>query len=97
MRKLEIKGDSLVIYLFVSLAIHRYVLRILGVEGVGLGTHLDVFQLHTIGAVDNDTLLGIVHLHILDADVLYWHLWKTIEVGGTACATADDVVDVDIG
>ena len=94
--RLEIKGDTVVIYLFVSLAIHRYVLRILGVEGMSLGRNLDVFQLHTIGAVDDDALLGIVHLHILDADVLHWHLWKTIEVGGTACATADDVVDVDI-
>ena len=49
--RLEIKGDTVVIYLFVSLAIHRYVLRILGVEGMSLGRNLDVFQLHTIRAV----------------------------------------------
>ncbi len=44
----------------------------------------------------SDALLGIVHLQVLDADVLYWHLWKTVEVSSTAGSTADDMVDVDI-
>ena len=54
--RLEIKGDALVIYLLVSLAIHRHVLRILGIEGVGLGTHLDVLKLYSISSVDDNAL-----------------------------------------
>ena len=63
---------------------------------MSLGAYLDVLQGYTLGAVDHDALLGIVHLHVLDADVLHRHLWQAIEVGGTASTTADDVVDVDV-
>ncbi len=42
--RLEIKGDTLVVYLLVCLAVDSYILRVLGIEGVGLGTYLDVFQ-----------------------------------------------------
>ena len=61
-----------------------------------LGAYLDVLQGYTLGAVDYDALLGIVHLHVLDADVLHWHLWQTVEVGCTAGAAADYMVDVDV-
>ena len=63
---------------------------------MGLGAYLDVLQGYTLGAVDHDALLGIVHLHVLDADVLHWHLWQTVEVGCTAGTTADYMVDVDV-
>ena len=63
---------------------------------MSLGRNLDVFQLHTVGAVDNDTLLGIVYLQVSDADVLYRHLRQTVEICSTACATADNVIDIDI-
>ena len=59
-------------------------------------TYLDVFELHAIGTVDDDTILCIVYLHILDVDIAYRHLWETIEVSCTAGCAADDMVDVDI-
>lgn len=59
---LEVEGDALVIYLLVVLAINAYVLRVLGIESVGLCSHLDVLKFHVLGAVDDDALLGIVHL-----------------------------------
>lgn len=96
MRKLEVKGDTVGIYFLICLSVDTYILGILGIKGMSLGRNLDVFQLHTVGAVDDDALLGIVYFQVSDADVLHWHLWKAIEVGGTACATADDVVDIDI-
>ena len=63
---------------------------------MGLCTNFDVFELHAVSTVDDDTILSIVNLHILDVDVAYRHLWKAIEVGSTAGCTADDMVDVDI-
>ena len=56
---------------------------------MSLGAYLDVLQSYTFGAVDHDALLGVVHLHILDADVLHWHLWQAVEVGYTAGTTAN--------
>ena len=63
---------------------------------MSLGRNLDVLQLHALCTVDDNTLLSIVYFHILDADILYRHLWQTVEVSGTADATADNVVDVDV-
>ena len=63
---------------------------------MGLCTYLDVLKLHTIGTVDDDTMLCIVYLHILDVDIAYRHLWETIEVSCTTGCAADDMVDVDI-
>lgn len=63
---------------------------------MGLCTYLDVLKLHTIGTVDDNTILCIVYLHILDVDIAYRHLWETIEVSSTTGCTADDMVDVDI-
>ena len=51
MRKLEVKGDTVGIYFLICLSVDTYILRILGIKGMGLGRNLDVFQLHTIRAV----------------------------------------------
>ena len=61
-----------------------------------LCTNLDVFELHAVSTVDDDTILSIVYLHILDVDVAYRHLWETVEVSCTTGCAADDMVDVDI-
>ena len=95
-QSLEIEGNALFVDLLVGFAVYTHVLRVLGIEGMSLCGYLDILELHVLSTVDHDALFGIVHLQVLDADVLHWHLWKAIEVGGTACATADDVIDIDV-
>ena len=93
---LEIEGDTLFVNLLVCLVVDSHILRVLCIEGVILCTNLDVFELHAVSTVDDDTILSIVYLHILDVDVAYRHLWETVEVSSTTGCAADDMVDVDI-
>ena len=93
---LEIEGDTLFVNLLVCLVVDSHILRVLCIEGVILCTYLDVLKLYAIGAVDDDTILSIVYLHIPDVDIAYRHLRETVEVSGTTGCAADDMVDVDI-
>ena len=62
---LEIESDTLFVNLLVCLVVDSYILRVLCIEGVIFCTNLDVFELHAVSTVDDDTILSIVYLHIL--------------------------------
>ena len=95
-QSLEIEGNALFVDLLVGFAVYTHVLRVLGIEGMSLCSYLDILELHVLSTVDHDALFGIVHLQVLDADVLNRHLGQTVEVSSTAGCTADDMVDVDV-
>ena len=69
-QSLEIEGNALFVDLLVGFAVYTHVLRVLGIEGMSLCSYLDILELHVLSTVDHDALFGIVHLQVLDADVL---------------------------